>query len=240
MNILIPLAGKGSRFKNFYDKPKPLIELNNKPMIQHVVESLKIKGKYIFVIQKSHNKNNKLFDLLKKISPSCEIIEIDYYTEGAAQTCYLAKKFIDNETPLFITNCDQIYDWDPESFVTFCLNNNYDGVVITEKKNLQTYSYIKLEDNNLGILLAEKKLISNDALIGMHYWKKGSDFISSAKELIEKNIREKNEYYLSLTYNILINKGLKITNYQFKNNEKYYVVGTPKELSDYIITIKNC
>ena len=74
----------------------------------------------------------------------------------------------------------------------------------------------------------------------MHYWKKGSDFISSAKELIEKNIREKNEYYLSLTYNILINKGLKITNYQFKNNEKYYVVGTPKELSDYIITIKNC
>ena len=62
----------------------------------------------------------------------------------------------------------------------------------------------------MGVQLAEKKIISDDALIGMHFWKKGSDFVSSAKELIDRNIREKNEYYLSLTYNMLIKKGLKI------------------------------
>ena len=80
------------------------------------------------------------------------------------QTCFLANEFIDNDNPLFITNCDQIYDWNPSSFLNFCSNNDYDGVVITEK-NTPTYSYIKLDDNNLGIELAEK-IISEDALIG--------------------------------------------------------------------------
>jgi dTDP-glucose pyrophosphorylase len=234
MNILIPLAGKGSRFINKFENPKPLIEFDNKPIIQHVVESIKIKGNYIFIIQKEHNINNKLSNLLKSICVSCEIIEIDYYTDGAAQTCYLAEKYINNDQPLFITNCDQIYDWDPQNFVDFCINNNYDGVVITEKKNTPTYSYIKLDQNNLGLQLAEKKIISEHALIGMHYWKKGSYFVMSAKELIDRNIRERNEYYLSLTYNILIEKNLKITSYQLKNTEKYYVVGTPKELFDYL------
>ena len=82
VNILIPLAGKGSRFKDKFDKPKPLILFENKPMIQHVIESIKIEGTYIFIIQKSHNINNELSNLLKKICNKCEIVEIDYYTDG--------------------------------------------------------------------------------------------------------------------------------------------------------------
>jgi dTDP-glucose pyrophosphorylase len=234
MNILIPLAGKGSRFRQKFDKPKPLIEINSKPIIQHVIESIKIPGTYIFIIQKEHNINNRLSELLNKLCEECKIIEIDYYTDGAAQSCYLAKEYIDNDKPLFMTNCDQIYEWDPTEFINYCKDNNYDGVVVTEKKQSPTYSYIKLDKNNYGLELAEKEIISNNALIGMHYWKKGSDFILSAKELIEKNIKMKNEYYISLTYNILINKKLKISNYELKSNEKYYVVGTPKELFDYL------
>ena len=233
-NILIPLAGKGSRFEMKFDKPKPLIEFQNKTMIQHVIESINIEGRFIFIIQKIHNNNNELRNLLLKLCKDCEVIEIDYYTEGSAQTCYLAKEYINNNNPLFITNCDQIYEWDQRDFVNYCIYNDYDGVVVTEKKNTPTYSYIKMDDNKLGVELAEKKIISEDALIGMHYWKKGSDFVLSVEKLIKKNIRENNEYYLSLTYNILIESGLKITNYQLKNNDKYYVVGTPKELFDYL------
>ena len=127
----------------------------------------------------------------------------------------------------YLLLCDQIYDWNPSSFLNF-VQIMIMMVLITEKKNTPTYSYIKLDDNNLGIELAEKKIISEDALIGMHYWKKGSDFIMSVKDLINKDIRTNNEYYLSLTYNILIEKGLKISNYNLKENEIYDVVGTFK------------
>ena len=237
-NILIPLAGKGSRFKLKFEKPKPLIEFESKPMIQHVIESINIEGRFIFIIQKEHNHNNKLKNLLTKICDQSIIIEIDYYTEGAAQTCYLAKDYINNNEPLFITNCDQVYEWNQQNFVDYCLKSEYDGIVVTEKKNTPTYSYIKMNSNKIAEKLAEKKIISNDALIGMHYWRKGSDFISSVEKLIKRNIKQNNEYYLSLTYNILIEEGLKISNYQLKDNEKYYVIGTPKELFDYL-NIKN-
>lgn len=95
MNVLIPMAGAGSRFeKAGYTFPKPLIEVNGKPMIQTVVENLNIDAKHVFIVQKEHYEKYNLQYLLNLISPDCEIVQVDGMTEGAACTTLLAENLL--------------------------------------------------------------------------------------------------------------------------------------------------
>jgi dTDP-glucose pyrophosphorylase len=92
------MAGAGSRFEQAgYTFPKPLIEVNGKPMIQVVVENLNIDANYIFIVQKNHREKYNLDSLLNLIAPNCKIVEVDGITEGAACTALLAKEFINND-----------------------------------------------------------------------------------------------------------------------------------------------
>ena len=102
LNVLIPMAGAGSRFeKAGYTFPKPLIEVEGKPMIQLVVDNLNIYANFIFIVQKKHKEKYNLDSLLKIIAPECKIVEVDKMTEGAACTALLAKNYINNDSPLF-------------------------------------------------------------------------------------------------------------------------------------------
>lgn len=227
------MAGLGSRFKNVgYKNIKPLIKVNGKTFIEWSVETLGIYGQYIFVILEEHRE--LLEAHLKSIKNDCIICSVPKLTNGAAETCLIAKDYINNDSPLIITNSDQILEWDSTKYLEFIKNTNPDGNVVTIDSNCNKSSYIKLDDNGNGIELAEKKVISNNALIGIHYWKKGRYFIESTEELINKDIRMNNEYYVSLTYNMLINKGLNITSYKLDENEKYLSIGTPEQLYEYI------
>jgi HAD superfamily hydrolase (TIGR01509 family) len=110
-NVLIPMAGAGSRFANAgYTFPKPLIEVNHKPMIQVVVENLNIKANFIYLVQKSHYEKYNLKYLLNLITPNCQIIQVGGITEGAACTTLLAKKHVDNDKHLLIANSDQFIE----------------------------------------------------------------------------------------------------------------------------------
>ena len=113
LNILIPMAGAGSRFKEAgYIFPKPLIEIDNKPMIQWVIESLNLEGNFIFIVQKEHQEKYNINSVLKILKPNCKIIELDHITEGAACTTFLAKKLINTNNQLIIANSDQYIKWD--------------------------------------------------------------------------------------------------------------------------------
>ena len=227
------MAGLGSRFKNVgYKNIKPLIKVNGKTFIEWSVETLGIDGQYIFVILEEHRE--LLEAHLKSIKNDCIICSVPKLTNGAAETCLIAKDYINNDSPLIITNSDQILEWDYTKYLEFIKNTNPDGNVVTIDSNCNKSSYIKLDDNGNGVELAEKKVISNNALIGIHYWKKGRYFIESTEELINKDIRMNNEYYVSLTYNMLINKGLRITSYKLDKDEKYLSIGTPEQLYEYI------
>lgn len=233
-NILIPAAGLGSRFqKRGFKLQKPLIELENKTLIEHAVSSLDIEGNYIFVIRKLDNNSNiELITALRNIQPECKIIEIDYVTEGSASTCYLAKESIDNDDELIISNCDQILKWDSKKFLEY--SSNYDCSVLTYKSNEDKNSFIKTDENNKGIEIREKEVISDNALVGVHYFKKGSDFIKSYEHIFNNNIKFKNEYYVSTVCNHLINEGKELVNYSFQENELYYSTGTPEDYFKYM------
>tara|TARA_Y100000114_G_scaffold146717_1_gene157725 strand:- start:24540 stop:25637 length:1098 start_codon:yes stop_codon:yes gene_type:complete len=235
MNILIPMAGEGSRFKvSGVETPKPLIMVDDVHMVEWAVKTLNIPGNYIFVTRNYvNNDNNKKLDaVLRKIKPNCKIIRINELTRGAAETCLAAKKLIDNDNPLIITNCDQLMKWDAGSFLS-SLTGDVDGSVVTYNSTNIKNSFISFDHNNNVIEVREKTPISDHALVGLHYWKHGSDFVSSAEEMIKENVKDDGEFYIAPTYNFLIAKNKKISYYHLKNNQ-YISLGTPEDLSVYI------
>jgi dTDP-glucose pyrophosphorylase len=231
LNILIPMAGAGKRFSDVgYTIPKPFIPVHGKPMVQAVVENLNIKGKHIFIIQKSHSVDNDLETFLNSISPECIIIKVDELTEGPACTALLAEQYID-DNPLIIVNCDQmIHDFDVDKILEFARVNQADGVlgafISSSKKN----SYMKLDPQGEVTEVKEKIVISNTATNGLHFWSNGKDFVSSARKMIEAGERYNNEFYIAPTYNYLVKDGKKILPFFYN---LHWPIGVPEDLNKY-------
>ena len=237
LNILIPMAGAGSRFQQAgYTFPKPLIEVNNKPMIQVVVENLNIDANYIYVVQKSHREKYNLDTMLSLITPGCKIIEVDVLTEGAACTALLAKKYINNDSPLFFANSDQFVEWDSNEFMYKMQESDCDGGIVTFKSTHPKWSFAKINDNGFVTEVAEKNPISDNATVGFYYWKHGCDFVKYAEQMIEKNIRANNEFYVCPVYNQAIEDFKKIRIFE---SAKMWGLGTPEDLNFYLENHRN-
>ena len=236
LNVLIPMAGAGSRFeKAGYTFPKPLIEVRKKPMIQVVVENLNIKANYIYVVQKQHREMYNLDALLSLITPGCKIVETEGMTEGAACTALLAKKHINTDAPLFFANSDQFVEWDSNEFMYKMNETDADGGIVTFEATHPKWSFAKVNKQGLVTEVAEKNPISNIATIGFYYWKNGSDFVKYAEQMINKNIRVNNEFYVCPVFNEAIQDGKTIRTFDVK---EMWGLGTPEDLNYYLENYK--
>ena len=232
LNVLIPMAGAGSRFAEAgYTFPKPLIDVNGKPMIQTVVENLGLDANYHFVVQREHREKYNLDSMLNLIAPDCKVIEVDGITEGAACTALLAKEFINNDNPLFFANSDQFVEWDVMEFMYAMNEKQADGGIVTFEATHPKWSYAKTNVNGVVTEVAEKNPISNLATVGYYYWKHGSDFVNYAEEMISQDIRVNNEFYVCPVYNQAIKGGLKVYTH---NASKMWGLGTPEDLEYYL------
>ena len=232
MNILIPMAGAGSRFAQAgYTFPKPLIEVNNKPMIQVVVENLNIQANYIFIVQKEHYEKYHLQYLLNAIAPGCRIVQVDGLTEGAACTTLLAKDYINSDAPLVIANSDQYVEWNSNECLYAFSAGGVDAGIVTFESNHPKWSYAKLDENGFVCEVAEKKPISNHATVGIYYWKKGSDYVRYAEQMIAKNLRVNNEFYVAPVFNEAIQDGKRI---RIKDAARMWGIGTPEDLNYFL------
>jgi HAD superfamily hydrolase (TIGR01509 family) len=232
LNVLIPMAGAGSRFQTAgYTFPKPLIDVEGKPMIQVVVENLNIDANYIYVVQKAHREQYNLDTLLNLITPGCKVVEVDTLTEGAACTALLAKEHIDSDAPLFFANSDQFVEWDSNEFFYKMNENDCDGGIPTFKATHPKWSFAKLDDEGFVTEVQEKNPISDLATIGFYYWKHGSDFVKYAEEMIEQDIRVNGEFYVCPVYNNAIKAGLKVRTFDVP---KMWGLGTPEDLNYYL------
>jgi len=232
LNVLIPMAGAGSRFEAAgYTFPKPLIEVRKKPMIQVVVENLNIDANYIYVVQKSHREKYNLDTLLNLLTPGCKIVEVDGITEGAACTALLAKEHINNDNPLFFANSDQFVEWDSNEFMYKMQETDADGGIVTFNATHPKWSFAKVDEQGLVTEVAEKNPISDIATVGYYYWKHGSDFVKYAEQMINKDIRVNNEFYVCPVFNQAIEAGLQIRTF---NTEGMWGLGTPEDL-DYFL-----
>jgi len=232
MNVLIPMAGAGSRFeKAGYTFPKPLIDVDGKPMIQAVVDNLNIDARHIFIVQKSHYEKYNLSNVLSSISPDCEIIQVDGITEGAACTTLLAKELINNDEPLLMANSDQFVEWDSNQFMYSMIGDTIDAGMTTFRSTHPKWSYARLDDKGFVCEVAEKNPISDIATVGIYYWSKGSDYVKYAEQMIDKDIRVNNEFYVCPVFNQAIQDNKKIKTFDI---EKMWGLGTPEDLQHYL------
>ena len=236
LNVLIPMAGAGSRFEQAgYTFPKPLIDVRNKPMIQVVVDNLNIDANYIYIVQKKHREQYNLDTLLNLITPNCRIVEVDGLTEGAACTALLAKEYIDNDAPLFFANSDQFVEWDSNEFMYKMQETNADGGIVTFKAIHPKWSFARIDENELVVEVAEKNPISDIATVGYYFWKHGSDFVKYAEQMIKKNIRVNNEFYVCPVFNQAIEDKKQIKIFNVKG---MWGLGTPEDLKYYLENYK--
>ena len=232
MNVLIPMAGAGSRFEQAgYTFPKPLIDVNGKPMIQRVVDNLNIDARHIFIVQKSHYEKYALKHMLNLITPNCEIVQVEGMTEGAACTTLLAKQFIDNDEPLVLANSDQYIEWDSNQFMYSAMADDIDGSILTFEATHPKWSYARLNDDGFVVEVAEKKPISKHATVGVYFWRRGSDYVRSAESMINKNIRVNNEFYVCPVYNEALLDGARVKTFHI---DKMWGLGTPEDLDVFL------
>lgn len=245
INIVIPMAGKGSRFSNAgYILPKPLIQVHNKPMIEYVINNIKPneEHRFIFICLEEHIEKYNLVEELNKLAPGCEIVKVSDVTEGAACTVLLAEKYIDNENPMMIANSDQFVDIDINKYLESIKQN--DGLIMTMSADDPKWSFIQYGEDKLVTLLREKEVISNEATVGIYNYKHGYDFVKFAKQMISKNIRVNNEFYVAPVYNEMIEAGKKISFFNIGSEDNgMYGLGIPEDLNKFIknpLSVKFC
>lgn len=232
MNILIPMAGAGSRFEAAgYTFPKPLIDVKGKPMIQMVVENIGIEGRYIYVVQKAHYEKYNLKYLLNLITPNCEIVQVEGITQGAACTTLLAKELINSDQPLLMANSDQWVDWNPSEVMYSFQNSTADAGMLTFTATHPRWSFARLGENGFVAEVAEKKPISDIATVGVYFWKHGSDYVKYAEQMIAREIRVNNEFYVCPVFNEAIGDGKKVRVYPVK---RMFGTGTPEDLNAFL------
>mgnify|MGYP001445874255 CR=1 FL=1 len=230
-NLLIPMAGRGQRFVDAgYTVPKQLIHIKEKQLIDISLGSVDISEcNLIFVVRDDQVYNLRIDEILKsKFGDDISIVTTDGLTEGSVCSCLLAREYIDNELPLIIHTLDiQFFPvFQPSSLESA----DADGLLLTFKSNSSNYSYVATDKDGVATKTAEKKVISPNACVGIYCFRKGSDFCKFADEMIQKDIRTNNEFYISPLYNLLIESGLKI---RTSSVEKMHVFGTPREFDFY-------
>jgi len=239
MNIVIPMAGKSSRFFDAgFTVPKFLLPLSpaegSKTMIEGAVDSLHMEGNLIFIVQRDHCKYN-IDTFLKEKYPACKVLYLERYTGGCVESVYEAAcSYINNDDPLVVSNCDQYLDWDSSEFLRISSQDGVDGCVLTYKSDSVKNSFCKVDSAGRCTEFREKEVISEHSLVGVHYWKRGSDFISSAKNMLDNNVRDAGEYYVSTSYNYLIDKGKNITICALREGEVYHSIGVPQTYFEYL------
>jgi len=208
-----------------------------KPMVERVVDSVQISDipwiepEYVFIVQAEHREKYDLDTILERIRPGCTIVPTrGGVTEGAAASVLLAEGLIDNDRPLFVINSDNIIDWDFS--YKFWMDDGADGVIATfyAAEGETKWSFITLDEFGFVTEVAEKKRISSIATAGVYGWRRGSNFVKAAKEMIAANDRVNGEFYLAPVYNWCIRAGACISYFHVTEMNG---VGTPEDLLDY-------
>ena len=234
LNIVIPMAGHGSRFsKAGYTLPKPLIPLDTRPMIHWVIDNIRPAKEHHFIficLQEHLAKYPNVAETLSTLCPGCTIIAIDKVTEGAACTVLKAKKLIDNDQELMIANSDQYVDLDINTYIANMADPSISGLIMTFWADQPKWSYCRIRPDGSVSKVIEKQVISNEATVGIYNFKHGHDFVRAAETMLKNNLRVNNEFYVAPVYNILIEEGQRIiTMGTGKDFAGMYGLGTPED-----------
>jgi dTDP-glucose pyrophosphorylase len=240
MNIVIPMAGQGSRFKEAgYSKPKPFIDVNGKSMIERVLDNLYYpNARYFLIARPEHLELEKSLVAQIESQYNAKFITVNQLTEGTASTVLFARDYINNEDPLLIANSDQLIDLNIQDFIEDSFERKKDGSILCfrDREMNPKWSFAKLNDKGDVIEVREKTPISDIATVGIYLFSKGKYFVDAAVDMIIRNDRVNNEFYTCPVYNYAINLNKRIGVYLIEESSMHGL-GTPKDLNAYLSLI---
>ena len=238
LTIVLPIAGRGSRFAAAgYTLPKPLIPVHGVPMIEAVVRNIRpsIPHRFVFVALQEHLDHLGMRETLDRAAPGCAVIPVTEVTEGAACTVLLARKYIDNDQPLMLANSDQWVDANIDDYLAELDRRQADGLIMTMKADDAKWSFVGLDARHFVTRVVEKQVISDEATVGIYNFRRGSDFVQAADRMIAKNLRVNNEFYVAPVYNELIAEGAHIAIYNVgREGAGMYGLGIPSDLDQFV------
>ncbi len=238
LNIVLPIAGRGSRFAAAgCVEPKPLIPVRGKPMIELVVDNLRPARAHrmIFVALREHLAQWGIGAVLERIAPGCRIIPVDAVTDGAACTVLLASRMIDGDDPLMIANTDQFVAADIDDYLAASDEPGCDGLIMTFRASDPKWSYVRKDHEGRIVEVVEKKVVSGEATVGIYNFRRGRDFVRAANHMIAKNLRVNGEFYVAPAYNQLIAEGAVLRTFEIeREGVGMHGLGTPEDLQRFV------
>lgn len=238
LNIVIPMAGGGSRFKEAgYALPKPLIDVYGRAMIEVVINNLRPgePHRFIFICQRSHLRDYPLRPLLTRLAPNCEILGVDGMTAGAACTVLLAREYIDNDSPLMIANCDQWVRYNVDDYLDAFAASRAAGFIMTMHSDEAKWSYVRRNSAGKIVEVVEKEVVSDEATVGVYNFARGCDFVKAAFDMIVDDQRSKGEFYVAPTYCRFIAAGRTVESLCIGDVQStMYGLGTPADLQHFL------
>jgi len=241
LQIVIPMAGRGSRFAQAgFTTPKPLIPVGGRPMIQWVIDNIRPHRphRFIFLCLGEHLQTYPEVPAeIRRLCPACEIVPVETVTEGAACTVLLARKFIENDSPMMIANSDQIVDLNIDEYLAVGDSTDVDGHIMTFWADHPKWSYCRMRHDGTVSEVVEKQVVSNEATVGIYNFRRGIDFVQAADSMIARNLRVNNEFYVAPCYNEIIGCGGKIITVKTgAEREGMYGMGVPEDLEFFTTT----
>jgi len=246
MKIIIPMSGIGKRFiEAGYKDPKPLIIIENKPIIEHVINLFdKANDHFVFICNDLHLRETNMREILFSIVPNCKIYEVSVNNRKGPVDAIMqiAEKEICDNDEIIISYCDYGTLWNYNEFKKDIKENNLDGAIPAyigfhpHMLGSDNYAFIK-ESNKNFISIQEKKPFTENkmneyASNGTYYFKSGKIVKKYFKQLIDKNISVNNEFYCSMVYNLMKEDNLNIKVFEI---QKMLQWGTPKDLEEYLV-----
>lgn len=241
MHIIIPMSGVGKRFINAgYKEPKPLIKIDGKPIIQHVVELFPGESKFTFICNQTHLDTTNMRDVLISINPNAEIVCIPNHKKGPVYAVTKIIDRIDDDEEVIVNYCDFGTWWDYKDFLKHTRDRNADGAIPAYKRfhphMLGSTNYAFMRDEKQWMLeIKEKEPFTDNrmneyASNGTYYFKKGAYIKKYFPLLMEKDINLNGEFYVSLIYNLLVQDKLSVSIYDIEHMLQW---GTPQDVEEY-------
>lgn len=242
IQLIIPMSGIGKRFlEKGYTTPKPLIEVDGFPMVQHVLNLFPNTNDVTFICNENHIRDTNMQEILKKIKDDCKIISISREgLQGPVDAISRVFDSIDDNKEIIISYCDYSTYWDYESFLTDVRQKGSDGCIVCytgfhpHMLGSDNYAFVNVE-NGVAKKVQEKKPFTDNKMSelasnGTYYFKSGKIVKKYFSELLKTDDKINNEYYVSLVYNKMISDGLKVTTFLIENMLQW---GTPYDLEIY-------
>lgn len=235
INIMIPMAGKSQYFsESEFPFPKPLIEIGQRTVIEHVIQNLSSAGpdvQFIFVLSSADCRKFHLDSTLNIITDhKCKIVRLDNETRGAACSALMAISHIANDHPLIIANSDQLFDDSLKDLIAGL--RDADAGVLTFESVHPRWSYVRLNEQGLVVETAEKRPISRHAIAGLYHFRHGRDFVEAAMRMIQKDSSINGNFYIAPTLNEMILQGKKVKTVKV-DVHRYHTFYTPQKIKEY-------